>query len=280
VVHANNSATLNLPELVAARLWNRSLICHIRRIHTLSVLDKWAAERVTRFIAVSEAAKQNYVDQGIDEDRISVVHNSVPLDRFAPRPSDPHLRSELGLDPRIPCVGVLTRLVPLKGVHILIQACALAMSQGAIFQLLVVGGGPDEKRLRLLARDLGLEPYVRFVGEVRDVAPYIPCCDIVVQPSVEADAFPRSVIEAMACGKPVIGSRVGGIPEAIVDSESGLLVNPGSVEELASALIALLQNEQWRVGLGVKARHRAEAEFSPEVFAERIRGIYGATVAN
>src|SRR5581483_11706364 len=169
---------------------------------------------------------------------VTVIHNGVDADAFAPRARDGELRRSLGAGPGDLLVVSVSRLIGWKGVRVVIEALAALPAR---VRYLVVGEGPEAQALRRAAAAAGLEERVRFMGRVRhaDLPLLLSQCDVFVQPSIGEEAFGISVVEAMACGLPVLASDNGGLPEIVVDGETGRLLPPGSVpawrEAIASA---------------------------------------------
>jgi glycosyltransferase involved in cell wall biosynthesis len=201
----------------------------------------------------------------------------VTGDLFRPNRMRDTLAPEKPLPAR--CAGVtrvlfLGQLVERKGLHVLIEAFARV---GGSAELLLVGGDWDAPgypaQLRALARDAGIAPRIHFENHRQDVGAILGTADIFVLPSL-SEARPRSIIEAMSMGIPVIGSRVGGIPSLVVDEETGLLTPPGDVGALAAALDRLVQSAPLRQRLGDAGRRRTEAECRPDRTARQYVAVY------
>lgn len=195
-----------------------------------------------------------------------VVHNGVDLDLF--RPLDAASRNR---------VGILANLVPVKGHEDFLEMARILEQQGvpATYQII----GDDALRsgyadhLKHRARELGLEGRVEFLGFRNDVPRLLRELDVVVCPSHE-EPFGRSVIEAMACAKPVVATNVGGIPEIIENDVSGFLVPARSPQDLAATVQRLLELPELRRRIGHDARKRVEKSFSNEEHVRRIHEIY------
>lgn len=173
-------------------------------------------------------------------------------------------RSQTG-PARILTVG---RLVPKKGLHILLEACGRLKQRGHHFLLVIAGDGPERGRLTNLAERLGLSHQVLFLGQVtqEDLIPVygeahlfaLPC---VVDQNGDRDGLPNVILEAMAAGLPVVSTPISGIPEAIADGETGILVPPGDSEALAEALERLLEDPALRCRLGRAGQERVRHDF-------------------
>ncbi len=171
-------------------------------------------------------------------------------------------------------------LIPRKGYDVLMRAVALAQERGHRLDVVIVGGGPEGDRLRALAVQLGIRDLVRLVGEVSHPAmrPLYERARAFVHTARE-EAFGLVLLEAMSCGKAVIATRVGGIPDFIRDGETGLLVDPDDPEALADSLIRLEKDEALRVSLGVRGREIATREHTWDHYTEDTLGAYRAALA-
>lgn len=187
----------------------------------------------SRVVAVSEALRARVIDLGIDPARVIVQRNCVDGDRF--RIADPvAARRKLGLPPESPLLLYVGNWVPEKGVEVLVQAMSRVRALGA--ELILVGGGPLEPALRAAARASGIADRVRFIGRRPhdEIPAWMAAADAVVLPSYR-EGCPNVVLEALASGRPVVASRVGGVPE-LLDDARGALVPPGDPAALAAAL--------------------------------------------
>ena len=206
---------------------------------------------VRRFLAVSRALADFLVHQcRLPASRVRVIANGIDTARFAPA-ANAALRSAPG-----PTVGVLTRLDARKGLPYLIQAMAQLCSDFPNARLLIGGDGEDRSALEQEARSLGLTARVEFVGAVSESAHFYHQLDLFVLPSLD-EAFGLVLLEAMAAGLPVVGTRVGGIPEILEDGSQGLLVAPADSHALAGAIRALWSDPLRRRRMGEAARQQA-----------------------
>lgn len=207
------------------------------------------------------------------------IHNGIDPDRFT---AGRRLTgSELGLQEKLPVIGTVCRLSePEKGLTVLLQAMArLAEPSGSPgCQLIIVGEGPSSKRLRDLGEELGVAPWVRFVGARRDVADLLPLTDVFVLPSL-SEGFGIAIVEAMAAGRPVVATAVGGIPEIVLQGETGLLVPPGDPGALAGAVRQLLEQPDRAAAMGAKGRQRARERFSIATVVRRHEDLYETLIA-
>jgi len=157
----------------------------------------------------------------------------------------------------------------LKGIHILIQATKLVIQQIPDAKLLIIGRGRYKGQLEKLVSELGLEGKVEFVDHVPQIAlrDYLRMCGVLVLPSL-SEGWGRVLIEAMACGKPVIGTNVGGIPNLIHDGVNGFLTPPNDPEALAEKIIYVLSHEDEAARMGAEGREFVARTFSTEKYVE------------
>ena len=216
-------------------------------------------------IAISEHVGRFMLELGLARpERLRVIHYGIDAApwRAASERRDAE-RRRLGISLDRVTVGIAARVINGKGHQGLIDAVLRARSSVPSLQLLVAGDGPALAGLRAaLARDDG--DTVRFFGFVGDVAGFLSACDLSVCPTEPAlgEGFGLSALEAMAVGRPVIATRVGSLPEVVVDGESGLVVAPESVDAMCSALVRLARDDALRRRLGEGGFHRAQQHFS------------------
>jgi glycosyltransferase involved in cell wall biosynthesis len=175
-------------------------------------------------------------------------------------------------------IGVASRLVPVKGIRDLIAAIAQMNSEGTLVDLEIAGSGADEKSLRQYAVELGVADRVFFAGWVADPFDAMRHWSVYAQPS-HAEGLGISVLEAMAAGLPVVATAVGGIPEVVIEGETGFLVPPGDVVSLAESLTRLVRKRELRATMGMQGRARVLSLFTPEREAAQIMSAYDGLLA-
>ncbi|MBD3296852.1 MAG: glycosyltransferase [Candidatus Omnitrophica bacterium] len=180
---------------------------------------------------------------------------------------------ELGLDARLPVIGALGRLSPVKGYDILVEAFRDARSSGIDCQLLLVGEGPEKKRLRAQAESAGVSERLLITPGGADLKRYFSLMDVFCMPS-RHEGLGLSLMEAMAAARPCIASRIGGLAELVTDGETGLLVPPLDHASLAGAIRRVLEDPAFARGLGEKAYRKAHREFSIKESVRRTIGVY------
>ncbi len=228
-----------------------------------------ALESASSVITVSDFNVNHLTTHaGLPRHRVHRIYNGIDLERFAGSPGQVR-------QPRIISVG---RLVPKKGIDVLLEACALLRLRGVPFDCLLIGGGPEEGHLRALAQRLGLQDVVTFAGPrpqpdviaaVREAAVFAAPC--VVADDGDRDGLPTVLLEAMALGTPVVATSVVGIPEVVRDGITGLLVPERDAGALAHALERCLKSASLRDTLSAGAQHLIGAEFDVTKNAAALR---------
>jgi glycosyltransferase involved in cell wall biosynthesis len=225
-----------------------------------------ALKGCSRVITVSQDLKNKLVRLGVPGKKVTVVINGVDTGLFHPtekRSSRDKLN--LGLEEKI--VLFCGNLVEIKGVEYLVEAFSTIAQTEPLAHLYLVGEGYLKEKLVSLAQKSFASEKIHFMGRVehRQIAMWMNCCDVFCLPSLD-EGCPNVVIEALACGKPVVASRVGGIPELIDSEDYGILVEPEDSRQLASALAVSL-NKNWNGEIiAAKYRNRSWAQSAKEVF--------------
>jgi len=210
------------------------------------------------------------------QEKAELITPGVDTDQF--RPAEATGDATVGGDPIIMYVGRLDRSSEWKGIPVLLEAFCRLVDQGhwPELRLHLVGGGDGIDYYRAMASRLGLHEQVEFAGILRGqdlVEAYQHSTMIVLPSTTEAESFGISLIEGMACAKPVIGSRIGGIPFVISDGEDGLLVTPGDADSLAEACASILSQPELGAQLGAAGRHKVEVNFASARLAARHVGL-------
>jgi glycosyltransferase involved in cell wall biosynthesis len=183
------------------------------------------------------------------------------------------LRRELAVGTETPLVGIVARLVPIKAVHIFIEAAALIAADRPDARFVVVGDGPDRADLERLTRDLGLAERCAFLGWRADLPDIYADLDVVVLCSLN-EGLPVSIIEAMAAGRSVVATAVGGVPDLVRDGETGSLVGPEDPAAIASAVVVLLADRDLRARYGEAAWARVHPKHETTTLISAITRLY------
>jgi glycosyltransferase involved in cell wall biosynthesis len=244
----------------------------------LVALDNATARLCARILVVCEATRLSFERQGFPPGLMETVYNGVDADAIAATPGA-GLREELALGPDTLLLGHVGRLAPVKGQRELIQALARLSSQNALVHAVLIGedletGGAFRLELERLVASLGLADSVHFAGFRPDAVAALREVDALVLPSW-IEGLPLTVLEAMAHGRPVVATAVGGTPEAVVDGETGLLVPSRDVDALAAVLDRLLSDATLRRRLGDAGRRRVRERFDATAMERRVLEVYG-----
>jgi len=247
-----------------------------QRLSWLFYLAEKLTEPITNvLVALTEGEKKDYLDIGlVAEKKLATIHSGVDITRFNPIPVDRAAkRISIGMRPDESVVGTIGWLLPIKGPDVLLDAMARVWKEFPETQLLYVGKGPLEEELRDRAAALGMTEKVFFAGWRDDIRELLQVMDLFVLPS-RNEGMGRAIVEAMAAGKPVIGTCVGGIPDLIEDGGNGFLVAPENPEALAGAIVLLLRDGSLIERMGADGIRRA-GRFDLLSMQERIRQLYG-----
>jgi teichuronic acid biosynthesis glycosyltransferase TuaC len=225
--------SLGKPVVITARGTDISLVPHYRLARRWI---RWAAQRADGIVAVSDALRTRLIELGVPGNRIEVLRNGVDLELFVPRDRGA-ARRQLSLNPSRPVLASVGRLIQLKGHDLAIRAAALLPE----VTLLIVGEGPEDVALRRLAERTGTASRVHFLGSMpaRRLTEVYNAADVVVLASTR-EGLPNVLLEALACGTPVVATAVWGTPEIVTTPSAGRLFQERSPEALARAIGDLL----------------------------------------
>lgn len=232
------------------------------------------ARRTDAIICLTEAERTDHLRLGVGRpERFEVIHSGVELARFRSPDVDPEVkRRELGLGDRARIVGCVARLVPVKGVQVLLEAVPRIRERVPDAVVVFVGDGELRPQLERRARELRVDGAVRFLGLRRDVAELVPLFEVAALPSLN-EGMGKAAVEAMAAGKPVVASATSGLVDVVRDGRNGVLVPPGDPEALAWAIADLLTHPERARRLGETAREDAQA-YGVEVMMARLEALY------
>lgn len=233
-----------------------------------------------RIICVSDAVKQVVMErERVSEDRIVVIRNGVETLPDA-KAEAAEIRKEFGIGEDHLVVGMVANFNrSVKGVSLFLDAVPEIVRAVPAARFLLIGRGKEEKSLRDKARNMGIEPYVRFAGYRKDIHRCYAIMDISALTSF-SEGLSITLLESMRCGLPVVATRVGGNPEVVVDGVTGYLVPPGDVSSFASRTVALLLNLESRRGMGEEGRRRVECHFLLRDVAKRYEEVYEGLLSN
>lgn len=293
LIHANS---LSMGRVLGRNAAHISIptTAHLRDIIKLSrtTIDDLNGNR--RLVAVSQATAQFHVAQGLDERRVAVIHNGVDADRFKPRPRSGRLLDELGINysaggasngtsSENPAKIIVTigQIGLRKGQDVLAAAAPQIVSQVPNAHFVLIGERTSQKQesiefqraIESTFRENGLQDHFHALGYRNDVAELLSEADLLIHPANQ-EPFGRVLLEASACGIPIVATNVGGTSEIILDGVTGGLVPPRNPQALADAAVEVLTNDSLAKALGPHARERAIQEFPVSLAAQRLAQLW------
>ncbi len=285
------SRAFDLPFVYEMRaLWEDASVDHgatqpdSLRYRAARMLETWILRRADAVVCICEGLKREIIERGIAPRRVTVVPNAVDLERFTWLDRrDAELAARLGLDSK-PVIGFIGSLYGYEGVELLLDALARLRESRPELILLIVGGGPEEERLKPRIRDLGLDERALTMGPVphAEIARYYSLVDLLIYPRRRTRltelVTPLKPLEAMAQGKLILASDIGGHRELIRHGETGILFPPNDPEAIAGTVNhALEARSSWPV-IAAAARRYVERERTWRQSVARYPGIYAAAI--
>lgn len=242
-------------------------------------IDKFTTPAAHRLIAVSEGLQKKLVKAKVaPQSRFSVVHCSIDLDRALPSKPRGITRQELGIPEGSVACGMLARLVAVKNPFLLLDVARIVHDQWSGVLFFFVGDGPYLEPLRLAAKERDLDRFICFTGYRNDPLDIVEAMDIIVLTSI-SEGLPVTLLEAMSRSKPVVATRVGGIPEVVQDGRTGFLSASGDAQDFAGKILKLLQDPAKSRWLGEQGRRWALDHFSLSGMVDQTEQIYREVLA-
>jgi glycosyltransferase involved in cell wall biosynthesis len=237
-------------------------------------------ERFTRHaVAISPQVAQCLSDGGVPAERISLIPSAVDLKRLRPTRPRAAVRAAEGTGADDAVVLAMAALVARKGLDVLLHAAAELATRGLRPQIWCAGEGPERAALCARAESLGVASQLHLLGQRSDVGDLLGACDVAVLPS-RHEGLGVAALEAMAAGRPLVASAVGGLADAVADGVTGLLVPPEDPARLAAALESLLRDPALRAALGSAAAQRVAERFGAERLVDAYERLYHRIVAS
>jgi len=206
------------------------------------------------FIAVARSHGQYLVEhEGCPARKVRVVPNGVDTERFRPRAANPALREELGIPPGVPLAGIVAALRPEKNHALFLAAAQRTLQRAPDAHFLIVGDGPRRGAIEAMRRQWGLTDAVHLAGARRDIPELLALLDVFALTS-HMEANPVSILEALACERPVVATAVGSVPETVIEGKTGCLVEPGNAQAIADRLVELFCDREKAMALGRAGR--------------------------
>jgi len=282
ILHANSVAMSRLTGSIAESV---AAVCtgHLRDIIGLSAAAVASLNANAKLVAVSEAVRSAFIEQGVDAEKLQVIHNGVDGSRFAPRPRSGTLRRELGIPDDVFAVATIGQICLRKAQDVLAEAAALNADFLPDVHYVIVGERystkPEsvefERRIRERFAGVGLSNRVHWLGYRADVPDLLGEVDMLAH-AARQEPLGRVLLETGAAGLPIVATQVGGTEEIFEDGESAFLVVPDDAAALASAIRTLHEDPVLRTRLGEAARRRIVRHFAVEAAAQRTAAFWEA----
>jgi len=240
------------------------------------LLERWLAAKTTALVAVSPQVRDDLVALGVaPRERFVVIRLGIELGERVAAEQDGRLESRryLGIPADRFTVGWIGRMTAVKRTDDVLLAFKALRDSGVDACLCMVGDGPDRGELERRAHELGVVRDTLFVGYQENVAPFYAAFDALVLPSSN-EGTPVSAIEALAAGRPVVATRVGGVPDVVRDGEDGFLVEAGATDELADRLARLARDPALRERMGKQGRERVLPRYAVDRLVDDVDRLY------
>jgi len=238
--------------------------------------SRWKYGQVDRFIAITGAIADMLVADGVPREKIALVNEGVDVERIAQLPAA-NVHAECFLPVNSPVVGNVAALVPHKGQHYLIEAAAIVVRQVPDVRFVVLGEGELREQLEREIKQKHLERHVFLAGFRSNPVELTKSFDVFVMSSV-TEGLCTALVDAMAASRPAVATTAGGIPEVVVDGETGFLVPPKDPNAMADRIVQLLKDDALRRRMGEAGLARARERFTVERMVEETNAVYEGAV--
>ncbi len=243
-------------------------------------LNKRALKKIKYHIAVSDNFKDMLIERGFKPNSIYTVYNGMDFSCVPEKitPKEEYAQKHgFTYNENTKYIGIAARFDVVKGVDVFIKAAGEVLKEHDNVEFLIAGDGAEKEKLLKLSQETGFSEKIRFLGYENDIYAFWNIIDINCLTSL-CESFPYSMLEGAALGKPMVASRVGGIPSLVVDEETGYLFESGDYEELSKKLLFLIENSDVLSSMGTNIKERATSLFSNETFAETHMSIYESII--
>lgn len=274
LVHVHSRRGADPLAAIAARLSGVPAIVS-RRVDNAE--NRWLARLKYRLyrkvIVVADGIREVLLAEGVPGDHLRLVHSGVDQRRFRPDPDRGWLAADLGIAEGTIVIAMVAQYIHRKGHRIMLDALPAVLEKHPDLQVLCCGSGAGQEALAAQVEERGLAEQVRLLGFRDDLEKILPCCAMALHPAL-TEGICGAALQAQSCGVPVIASRVGGLPEAVAEDISGLLVSPGDVEQLSRAIRRLLDDEELRQRLGAAGPGYVADRFSISAMVQGNLEVY------
>jgi sugar transferase (PEP-CTERM/EpsH1 system associated) len=279
ILHLHNSTAFFYGVLAGKIAGTRRIIYteHARDIPPnikVRIMDKILSHMTDRIVVVAEFLKKNLVTkEWMDPSKISTIYNGIDGDEFTREFDHEQIIKELDIPLASKIIGIVARLDAIKNHRCLIRAMKKVSAHFPDAVLLVIGDGPLRSELEELVSNEGLLDIIKFLGTRNDIPRLLSVIDIFVLCSL-SEGLPLTILEAMAAGKSIIATNVGGIPEVIQNGTDGIIIPSDDSDALADAISELLRDNKKRHDMGVKARMKFEERFTIQAMVQSYEELY------
>jgi len=261
---------------LAGRLsWRKPRVVRTRHI-ALPITSKISYKILPHMVVTtSEYVRQYLIREGVRPDRVAAVPSGIDVGIFNPDKVESDIREKLNIPTGSPLVGMIAILRNKKGHRTLLDCIPAVLKEKPDTLFLIVGNGPQEKNINKKIEAMGLTEKIVMLGLRHDIPQILKAIDLCVLPTLE-ESLPQALLQAMAMGKPVIGTKVGGVGEAVKDGVNGYLIEPDNPRALADAIIDILQDNEKAIRMGLEGRRIVEREFTVDCMSKRMFELYGS----
>jgi len=280
LIHINTDMTSGMAGILAAKLAGVPCVCHARSTKKKTLRrERVFAQWVDHFVLINKDMFEFY-KTFVSEDKLSLVADGIEMDEFKRETGKSDIRREFGLADQSPLVGLVGRLVEGKGHDDFVKSAKIVLEKTPETRFLIVGDDPQEgqpilNQLKNYIREYNMEQSIIFTGWRNDVASITAQLDIMVQASSTfPEGFGLTCIEAMTAGKPVIATRIPGPKDVVLDRKTGLLIDPGHPQQMAEAIIDLLEHPEKAKEMGKYGRERVAEYFDFRKNVRHLEEIY------
>ncbi len=256
------------------------IVAHVRQEIEPAKVRRYGLDRVEAVIAISRQIEQSLIAGGVSVKNVRTVYSGIDLFKRQLTDDGQAIRQMIGIPDGAVLLGTIANLFPRKGYEVMLRALPAIVHAAPTVHYVIVGSDDSgyTNRLKQLAHELKIADRVHIVGFQDPVQPFLASFDLYVHPAL-MEGFGIAVVEAMAMGKAVVATTTGGLPEVVVQGETGLLVPPGDVETLAATVVSLLQDRVRREQLGRNGSVRAHEHFSLDAYVANVEHLYGQVLA-
>ena len=226
-----------------------------------------------RVVTTSDYIRQYLIEEGVRREKVVTIHTGIDLRKFDPGTTCGSLREEIGVPSEVPLIGTVAILRFKKGYQILLDAVPAVLNEIPDAKFVFVGDGPQRRNITNKIEALGLSRSVLMLGMRWDIPNVLKSIDLFVLPTLQ-EAHGGVFVEAMAMGKPVIGTNVGGVGEVIKDGLNGYLVRPNDPSSLAGAIVTMIRDKERAGSMGLEGRKMAEENFAVEKMCKSMFELY------